>query len=86
MVVGQKNYHEKYYLEFRPLTTIFPIFLGQLFRRLLVSLGPISGLCRPVAGAEVEVGENKYHEKFSPEFRQMTAIYRFFSDNFFSVS
>ena len=82
MVVGPKNYHEKYYLEFRPLKTIFPIFLGQLFHRLLVSLGPISGLCRPVAGVEVAVGQNKYHEKFPPEFRQMTAIFPIFSHNF----
>ena len=52
--------------------------MGQLFHRLLVSLGQISGLCRPVAGAEVAVGQNKYHEKFSPEFRQLTTIFPIF--------
>ena len=65
-------------LELRPQKTVFQIFLGQLFHQLLVSRGPISGLCRPVAEAEVAVGRNKYHEKFSPEFRQLTAIFSIF--------
>ena len=50
---------------------------------MLVSLGPISGLCRPVAGAEVAVGQNKYHETFSPEFRQMTATLPIFFGQLF---
>ena len=83
VAVGQNKYHEKFSPEFRQMTAILPIFFGQLFLRILVSLGPISGLCRPVAGAELAVGQNNYHEKFSTEFRQLTAIFPIFFGQLF---
>ena len=47
-VAGKNNFHEHFSPEFRHLKTIFPIFFGKLFFRILVSFGPIPGLAGPL--------------------------------------
>ena len=85
-VAGKNNFHEKCSPEFRHLKTIFPIFFGQLFFRILVSFGPISGLAGPVAVARGVTGKNNFHEKFSPEFRHLKTIFPiFFGQLFFRI-